>query len=383
MAVFYATGAMSAEILLTPFINVSEEYNNNTDFNPTDYNTLHDYITTISPGLKATDQTELLDSGLQSVFHLIRYHENSELDATDQEQSAWASYRITERWKSSAEAIYITTSLANRDIETTGLVQGTATRIHGHYGGSTDYALSEKAEVSFSYFYDNDSYESPNFVNSTTKDSTLVFRYDLSTYLPGTVAQIETGYNLFDYPDTQVVEYTCNIGARMQINELYSLNVYIGRNRDHSSFNTTYFGFEYPQTSMNRGNVGQLALSYSGEKMGWNLSLYNGINALSGEQGAVSRTAVQLDISRKFTMDLEGAVSAQYYLNKADQGQLSSENIDEQTSWIQPKLTYHFTNDFFLEAYYRYTHLRDRVSDMSYIQSLCNLSLVWRYPIKR
>jgi hypothetical protein len=382
--VLLAPAALPAEIKLIPLITGREEYNSNILFDPNDSGTLTDIITTISPGLRITDRTERLDSTLQSLVNVIRYRDNDEFDATDQNHSAQVSYRFTERWQGSADAAYVKDSRVDRDIETTGQILGTYTRRRTHGGGSTGYALTEKAGVNLAYSYDRDNFDSPSAVDSTSQNASLGFTYDLSAWLPQTVAQAQTTYAFYDYTDTKVIDVAATVGAKTQLSEKLALTAYLGRSRTRT--NTTYFEgtfFEFDDRSITRGNVGTVVLSYAGEKTSGNVSLYQGVKALSGDQNAVRRTSLQAGVSQRFTEDVTGAVTGEYYLNKANQGELASENIDEQTWWVQPRLSWRLTTDFLLETSYRYTRLKDKETDLEYEQNMAFLRLVWQYPMPR
>jgi len=378
-----ATPALSAELKLIPLIDVREEYNSNILFDSTDEEEINDSITTLSPALRLTGRTERLDSALQSGIHEIRYRDYDEFDATDQDHFGSVSYRFTERWRGSADARYVKDSRSDRDIDFTGRTLGTTERKRSHFGGSTDFALTEKAGIGLSYAWDRDRFEDPDEDDSTVQDASMRLTYDLSGWLPGTVAQIEGGYALYDYTNTRVVDLSVTAGAMTRFSETLSLTAFIGRSRTRTRYEFTYLFWELDETSVNSGTIGQVALSYNGEKTGMNLALIRDIRALSGDQGVVRRTSVQAGLRYRFTYELEGSVSAEYFLNSANQGELASEDIDERTVRVQPRLIYRFTPDLFLESSYRYTRLEDRETDLDYAQSLAYLRLVWQYPVPR
>lgn len=381
--VLLSAPALPAELKFIPLLTVREEYNSNILFDSTEDDTLDDTITTLSPGLRLTDRTERLDSSLQSLFHVIRYRTNDDLDATDQDHAARVTYRFTERWQGSADGGYTRDSRADRDIETTGRLLGTSTRKRTRGGGSTSYVLTEKAGVNLSYSYEKDNFDNPEDVDSTTQDAALSLSYDLSAWLPGTVAQAETTYALYDYPDSHVVDVACTVGASTKLSEAVALSAYLGRSKTRTRSEYTYFIWEIDDTSITRGNVGRVMLTYTGEKTSGNVSLYQGVNALSGSADAVRRTSMQAGLRRKFTADIDGGISGEFYLNAAKQGELATEDIDERTWWVQPRLTWRITNDLSLESSYRYTRLKDTETDLKYVQSLAFLRLVWQYPMPR
>ncbi len=385
--------AGAAELKFIPMIDVRENYNNNLFFEQTRIQGVHDTITTVSPGARLTDRTETLDAFLQSWFHVLRYRDNDDLDAMDQDHSGRVRYRFTERWSGSVDGRYVKDSRLDKDFEESGTVTGTARRDRTHYGGSTEYSLSEKAACSLSYAYDEDRFNDHEFVDSTIQNADLGFSYDLGSMVQETMFQANVGYALYHYPREDVVENSCSVGIRKWLNETFSMSGFIGRSLTRSTFEISGWEFipDYPYfalvesevRSKERGTIGQVMFSYKGEYTTADISCYQDIRGLSGSSGTTRRKGAVLNVRRRFTRKLTGSLAVECFQDKAHERQLAASDIDEQNLRIQPGMYYYFNDDLFLHASYRFYRQDDFEDHLKYKQNLCSIRLVWQYPIPR
>ncbi|HQJ08291.1 MAG TPA: hypothetical protein PLF54_04755 [Deltaproteobacteria bacterium] len=373
--------AFAAEITFVPMLSLREEYNDNVLFDSTNGDEIDDWITTVSPGARLTGRTENLDASLQTRFDILKYSRTDDLDETDQDYSGSATCEITERLRASAQARMIEDSRSDRDIETTGLVLGTEKRHRRQFGTSADYAVSEKAVATLSYSYYKETFDDPEFDDSTGQDANLGINCNLGSLVALTTSRLNVGYALYKFPDTRITSYSMTIGASKQFNDYISLSADIGQSLTRSTFETTYWIFTYEERGKERGTIGNLALTYADELTKGTITLYRNISALSGDTGTVRRTSVRLDVTRRFTYEFRGRLTAEIYKNRAVRGELASEDVDEQTLRVQPTLTYSLTNDLTLNASYRYTRLKDYEEDKKNVQNLYYLVMSWQYPI--
>lgn len=370
--------SLGAELKFVPSLDVRDVYNNNLFFESDD--TISDYYTVCSPGIKLTDRTERLDAYLQSRLDWIRHRENGELDATDQDHQGRLRYRTTDRGDYSAEAGYTKDSQIDRDIEVTGLVLGTARREHQHYAMQTTQTLTEKTSVQLSWAYDQETFNDPEFVDSRARKAVLGFGFNLNAIQPLTYARINLVYNAYDFSETIVKNYAALAGINRQFTENVALSLEAGQNRTRSTFEPEDLpGYTESQTI--RGTIGQAALTYTGEKANAGLSAYHDVRPVSGISGTATRSSVRIDLDRRITAKFRGRVSVQYFRNKADQGQQATSDIDKATWWIQPSIRYDITNDLACEGTYRYARQHDYVTDSVSRQNIGYLRFIWQYPI--
>ena len=374
------------EFKIVPSIAVTEEYNDNIFFD--DRGEIDDWITTISPGLSLINRTEQLDLNLSARGDSIKYGQNDELNEFDQYYTGDLIYRITSRMTVSANAGYAVDSRSDRDIETTGLVQTTDERKTYNGGLGVDYVLSEKSAVSLLYEYERNDYDDPESVDDKSHSSNLGFTHDLSEFFPRTVGQINFGYSYYDSSDTTVDNYYGTVGFSWEITEVFNLLVGLG---------TRYTRYEelvpavdplnpfITLTSKEKddewGGVGQVALSYGGEVTSASLSGQKNISPATGENGTTDRTSFLFNISRRFAEKFSANLSGAYFLNKADAGELATEDIDDRTISISPGLSYEIIDDLVLELSYTYTTVRDREDNSRSRRNLVFVSLSYEYPL--
>jgi len=378
----------AAELKLTPGLTLEGRYNDNIYFDYDADREVDDSIWLASPELRLTSRTERLDAYLLSRFTAVRHGREHDLDATDQNHFGRVGYLLTERWQGALEAGYTRDSQPDRDIEVSGLVLSTNKRAHTHYGASTGYTFTEKLSSSVSYTYDEDDFQEDDPYDTGTSDSTaqnasLVVSRDISSIIPGTVGQLSLGYALYEYPDEKIVNHSASVGAHYSLSEVFSLLVGVGRYYSRSRFDYDWFFLHVDETGHSRSNLGLVVLAYKGERATADCGFYHEIRGMSGRVGAARRTSLRLNLGYGLTPDLWGGVTAEYYTNKANAGQLSSEEIDEKTMNVQPRLRYKITEDLSVEAAYRFIQTTDREDRQTGRQHVYSLSAAWRYPMPR
>jgi len=167
----------------------------------------------------------------------------------------------------------------------------------------------------------------------------------------------------------KVDNYDATIGIERAFSEKWNLLFDGGTRYTKSKFNITEsvlvppFFVERKETNSGWGLVGQLALTYKGEKDNGNLSLSHDISPASGYSGSTERTSFAFYMSRRFTYELYGTLSGGYYINKSKAGEFSSQEIDEDTMRISPGIRYEFDKDKAIDASYVYSKTLYNVSN--------------------
>ena len=327
-----------------------------------------------------TDRTEKLDTFILGDLNIIRYRTNNELDGVDQDYNGGLHYSISELWDASAEARYTMDSQIDRDIETTGLLLGTTEREHQHYAAGTGYRLTEATSTSIKYAYDRDDFSKSDFVDSVSQEAGLGFTYDLSSISMLTYARINIGYNSYYYTEVDVNSFSGLAGIGAQFSETLGASIDAGYQYTRSAFQAGAFTPDKDIQTI-QGPIGKASLNYRGEMSDASLSVYHFVKPLSGIPGTAMRTSVRLDAHQKITYKFHASLMMEYFLNKADQGQQASEDIDQETWRAQLGLSYDITNDLSCEGAYRYTRLNDHIDGQDSPQNLVYLRVVWQYPI--
>ena len=374
------------EFKLIPSIAVREEYNDNIFFD--DHGEIDDWITTISPGLKLIDRTDRFDINLFARGDCIKYGQNDELNDFDQHYSGNISYRVTSRFKVSADAGYTVDSRRDRDIETTGLVLSSEERKRYSGGLSGDYVLTEKIAASLSYAYERDDFDDPEEVDYKYNSSNLGFTHDLSEFFPRTVGQINFGYYYYDSTSTTIDNYSGTVGFNWAMTEVFNLMVDIGTRYTRSEFSVLQLDPFNPFRIITRkekdhgwGSVGNVVLSYQGEVTRASLVASKQVRPASGENGTTDRTSFLFKISRRFAEKFSAHLSGEYFLNKADAGELATKNIDEQTISIRPGLSCELIDNLVLTASYTFTRVKDREDHTEPERNLIYVQMSYGIPL--
>ena len=98
LAVFWAGGqALADKRELDVFLGARGEYNDNIFFTADD--TISDFITTLSGGLKFLNQTERTDLFLSGIVERLLYSDEKDLDNWDQYYKGRFGYKFTERFR--------------------------------------------------------------------------------------------------------------------------------------------------------------------------------------------------------------------------------------------------------------------------------------------
>ncbi len=366
--------AYADEFKLTPSLAVEEEYNDNILYSST--GAQQDFITTISPGLALTDRTERMNIFLSGKLDHRLYSSHSDLNTTDQYYEGTGKYAFTPRLNLSGKALYSLDSRPDRDLETTGLSFTSVKRKRQNYTFSGDYLLSEKTMTTFSYDYLNDTYDSLSYTDLDANTFNLGFIRDMSCFLESTKGRMNMGYAKYNTPGMRVDNYEATIGIDRALNEKWNFLLDGGARYTISETRFTELEIVQPfppfplfravpvektERSRGWGTVGQLALTYKGERDNGTISASIDVLPASGYSGTTERTSFTFYVSRRFTYELYGTLSGGYYINKSSAGEFSTQKTDENTMRIGPGVRYEFDKDKAIEASYIYNRTQYKV----------------------
>lgn len=374
---------------VTPVISLKQEYSDNLFF--TDDDQESDFISTVSPGLEMLNNTERWKAGLKLRLDSVSYADNSDLDSIDQDYSGSLRYAVSPLANLFSSAGYRRDSRVDRDFTETGLVTNASTRdqYRAQFGG--DYALSEIVGMQLQYAYAEDAYQSGEYVDYQSHDVTWTISRDLSAYLANTVGRLNFGVTEYETEDSQVTNYTGTIGAERKLNELYSYFVDVGMHYTESTFDamrlvptaipSMYLLVPYEEETQGSGVTGRAGVSYQDELNDGRLSFSHDVQAASGRNGTVERTAVQASAGRRLTEKSRATFSAGYAINKSTDDTQSADLTDEKSLWLQPKITFALTDEITLEGSYNYALIHDNVADTDTDRNLVMLRLGFKYPL--
>ena len=208
------------------FLGAREEYNDNIFFTSDD--TVDDFITTLSGGLKFLNQTERTDLQLSGILGRLIYSKEKDLDATDQYYKGRFGYEFTPRLGASVDAAYTKDSRPDRDVAESGLILSTVPRQIQNYGAAADYALTEITASNLFYRYTRQDFE-PQRIDRSVSDyrahrAGLGFAHRLDQYVLNTTGRLNFGYNRFTYPetDTETKVAIATVGLVYEVTDTYS-----------------------------------------------------------------------------------------------------------------------------------------------------------------
>ena len=383
------TSAFADERKVIPSIALQQEYNDNVYFSA--HSRDADFISTVSPALELLNNTERLQAGLKMQLDSAYYHDNSNLDSTDQDYSGSLRYAVSSQANLFTSAGYRRDSRVDREFNQTGFLLGAVTRDRYNYRLGGDYALSEAMRAQLQYTFAGDYYESSAYSDFKSHDLSLMISRDLSEMISRTIGRVNLGMTKYDSQGSQVTNYSGTIGAERSLDERFSVFADLGLRFTRSAFDSTqlvpsgnpfvFLVVPYEEHAEGAGISGQAGMTYNGELNNAKLVLSHGVTAASGRNGTVERTAVQANIGRRLNETSRIGFSAGYTLNKSTQDELGAAATDESSLWLQPKILYALTDQVAVETSYNYAQLINRQADTDACRNLVLLRLIFQYPL--
>jgi hypothetical protein len=370
---------------LDVFLGARGEYNDNIFFTAND--TVDDFITTLSGGLKFLNQTERTDLYLSGIVERLIYADVSELDNWDQYYKGRFGYRFTERFGASVDAAWSKDSRPDRDVATSGLILSAVPRTIQNYGAEVDYDLTEITASNLYYRYIQQDFE-PRRVSIDLQDykahrAGIGFAHRLDQYFANTTGRLNFGYNRFTYPttDTENKIVLGTVGLSYDVTEKWRLLIDVGPNYYDTEFRV-FGALGDVSNNTGWGGTGTLEFEYRGEYTLSSLTIYHGIEPASGRSGSAQRSSAILDFIYRFAERGRAGFNTGYYINKANSGELALLPIDEHTFNIRPWLRFDIIFDkLHLEASYTYSRVDDRVLDRDRSRNLVWLQLGLDWPV--
>ena len=379
----YASEIMADEFKLIPSLAVRGEYNDNIFFDAD--NEDDDFITTISAGLELIERTERFDLDLSATISPFYYADFSDLDEVDQNYRGTVGYQISPLLGVNADALYDVSNRRDRDIETTGEVLTNDERERQKYGLGFDYTLTEKAAMGLSFNYLQDKWDNNNFDRRDLEDygARLNFTYNLSKWWDSTTGRLNFGvrrykYELLDIETSDTYIYTGAIGAQHWFSETINLIVDLGASYTDSDFLNPRGVIE---NNTDTGGVGRAILEKRGEITRGSIEVSHEIRPSSSSGTTVERSGGVFRLRRLFSERSVIAIAAGFYKNKADRGDFSFREIDENTFFVRPNIRWEFFENFTLEAGYDFVYEDDRIVDSETRRSRVYLEVAYGIPL--
>lgn len=392
------------ELKLVPSLTLKEEYNDNIFFSTSGRQS--DFVSTMTPGIELSDRSERLDADILLQLNGILYARTSDLNAVDQDYHGRLGYMLSPRTNISSSARYIVDSQPEREIATTGLVIPSPVKRHQQqYSLTLQQALTEKTSAALAYSYEQDDYDNNSFSNLRYHDASLTLSHDLDWLMRATKGSVTFDYahynssvNLIDSlnSDSTVDNYSATVGISRAFTEVWSVQANAGGRYTVSKFHSWepvivqpfpplpfFEEFFVPVNTKSHqwGWVGQVALSYKGEKTEGSLAFNADVQPASGQtSGTTDRVGLVADMRRRITYELSGAMTVGYYQNKSTPGAIAGQAIDQDTILLTPNLRYEFSKDMYMEASYQYAKVFYNISHTNADQNTFFIRFYIQHP---
>ena len=380
------------EFIVKPYVGVRGEYNDNIFF--LSDNEVDDYTLTVKPGVELIERTERLQAKFSGEVAPFFYLDNSDLNDIDQDYKGRLGFQFTPLFSGRADAFFIIDNRPDRDILTSGLVQGIDQRKRYHFGAGTNYQLSEIAAVDLSYDWNRDDWEKEAFDREdlTAHVANLGFLYNLGRWLEVSTGRVNFGYANYDYETSETDSFYGGIGLEHMFSEILTLEVDLGARYVDSEFDViklvpTAAGLPFvrsvveTESNSGWGGIGQAILEYSSEKTRSNFLISRNLAATSGRTGPTDQYRLIFSVFHRFLEKMRFGLTTGYYRNKADEGDFSSSDIDEETFRIRPSIRWEFYDRYTLEGAYTYTYVDDNAIDRNTTQNRIYLQLAYGLPL--
>lgn len=355
-------------------VGVTEKHSDNIFY--TADNEIDDDITVISGELKLRRRSERTDARVSAQVENFLYAEEHDLEGLDQYYAGNLSHAFTTRWKGGLTASFARDTQPDRDIDATGLVLSTDTRDSQEYGGSLEYALTEVTTAALSYDYNRQDYEDAEERNYSQQQGALLLTHRFDKYINNTTGRMNLTYAHYDFQTTDIDYYSGTLGFLYRLSELWYVVMDLGARYSETTFDLP-FGEQEKVDGW--GGVGSLEAVFKGEYAATRFTLSHDVGAASGRDGSVERSSAEADVSYRFAEKLRCGVSAGYFLNKTDAGDLSRTEVDERTLRLQPYLRWGITEDLVLELSYQYYGLKDEVDDQTTESNVAMLRVAYNF----
>ncbi len=367
-------------LMYTPQISLEENYNDNIFFTPN--KPVSDLVNVVNGGTAIDLSTERDELTFNGNLTNTTYLKNHEQDDTDFSVRANESHMLSERLNIVTNAGYIKDSSPDRDLESTGLILGTSVRKTTNYSLKGMYSLSELLSTDITYGYENQRFNTDQFVDSSSQNIDMGYTIDAGSIVNETSLRLDLLYERDKYLNSLLQKadtYEWRAGASHQMTELMYFSFYVGTSQTISSYLIPILWFELEEKNHSRGIIGQLTLGYKTEYTDSTVSLSRNIASVSGEAYLSERTMAMIDSSLTISRTVKASLSAQYIINKEPGNNASQENIDQLTMNLSPGLRIELSDDFFLSLSHIYSQLRDQGNSITYRRNLSTLNIEYRH----
>jgi len=373
---FGAKPVLGAERTITPQISLGSRYNDNIHFTATDKES--DSYAVVSPAIQLRQRDERGDINIKGTIESFTYMERSELDSVNSEMAFNGAYALSPVFSANASGLYKIDYQSDRAITTSGLVSTNSKREQNQGDLGLDWTLSEKTTMGTKVSLGKTVYEDPEYSDFTTQTYSLDLSSNLSKFVTEITGLLHLTRSRYDYDYSQSDYTTAALGFGKKLDEKYSLTAWAGP----SLIETVYaFG---PETE-EWGTAAHCSLDGKFEKSTMNLSFTYDLQPDSFNSTSVKRMALKGSYFKQVSSDLKLGIGASYFRNEVtDQGFFSTNDTNEDTFNISPRILYQITDDVGLNFYYNYSRIDENDSaGSSRTQNSAFVQITWNHSFDK
>lgn len=306
-----------------PSIGLREEFNDNIFLSASDE--VDDFITTLSLGLTFKERNERVNAEISGKLGILRYADNNELNAVDQDYFGRLRYQITPRLGMNANGGYIKDHRPDRDILTTGLVQNSEPRKKYMANISGNYLTGETTASALTYQFERSDYQDREFSDSKIHSFNFGHTWNMSRFFKETIGRMNLGFARGEFETSKVKSFSGTAGAQWAYSELWSMVFNLGVRYTRTEFleldiSNPFNPIIRESETEKWSGVGNAGIVYDGEFTSGNINFSHDVQEAGGRGGTAKRTALTCGLRRRFTEKFSGTFFAGYFLNKTDSG---------------------------------------------------------------
>ena len=368
------------ELVWTPALAVQEAYNDNISLASGAGS--GDFISTVSPSLALSDKAERHDASLAAGMDWLDYPRHSANNSIDYQLQGSGNYLAGPRLSFSGGAGYHKNSLLGT-LDPASRLATNAVVGSQNYRAGGKYLITESLSAALDYQRSLDDYQSAGLLDTTVQQGSAQLNLDLSRIRPNTTLVPRLAFRRDETDVSRVDDLSGSLGVMADLSELWHLNLSAGGQGTRSRFETlsptgSELGFG---SSQSLGWLGNLSLSYGGEKISGALNLVRDLTTASGRSGATQQSGGSLSLAERFCRKFSGRLDGGYSFNKAKPDQFSAIGINEVSRNLTALLHYDLSDDLALEGSYRNTRIDYHEFGTRANQNIIMLRLAWQHPM--
>lgn len=369
---FIAVSALplwSAEITITPSIDLKGEYNDNVDFSEIDKS--EDYVGTVSPAIGYRYGTDRFSLNSQAGGDFIFYARDAARNENRGRFNIDGVHQVHERVTFSVNAGYARDSTLESLLEETGIVERRSDRDTYRAGSGLNFRTGETSSLAFGYDFSRYAYELRDFADSDKHNVDLSYSQGFNNGRD--TLTVSTSYGLNDSDRSVTDNYGLSVGFNRHISETLHASVSAG-------VRYSIIDPVFRESEEDWGWMANVNLRKNWQRIETSLGYSRDLDfSAEGETVEVNRLSLTLSaaLTRKLDLQCSGSL---YHTKSID----SWSERDTEHLEISPSLLYRLTQDYILRVFYAHSRQTDKTfgEDRTMDRNRVFLILSFNFPMR-